>query len=73
MTDVLVTGMDLKVARVRRMVTQAQLAERMGIHPLTVLRMEQRAVVRPAMADRYHAALATFPSLTRPAEGPEAA
>lgn len=73
MTGMLVTGPDLKSARQRQQVTQQELAERMGVSVATVTRLEGRFAVKPATARRYQDALATFPSLTSPAEPPEAA
>lgn len=73
MTDVLVTGMDLKIARIRQQVSATDLAARMGVSRATVTNIEQRAGVKPATADKYRAALATFPTLATPHNGPQAA
>lgn len=54
------TGLDLKLARTAARVTQVALAERMGVRPQRVSQIEALAVVRPVLADRYVAALATL-------------
>lgn len=63
MTDVLVTGMDLKVARIRQSVKATELAARMGVSRATVTNIEQRFAVKPEQARQYREALATFPTL----------
>lgn len=73
MTDVLTTGIDLKVQRIRRQVTGRALAERMGISTATLTRLEQRGAVQPDVAQRYRDALATFPALATPSDGQSAA
>jgi DNA-binding XRE family transcriptional regulator len=73
MTDVLDTGMDLKVERIRRLVKATDLAERMGISRATLNRIEGLAGVKPGTALHYRAALATFPAVATAQDGPEAA
>lgn len=73
MTDVLVTGMTLKLERIARNVKQGQLASRMGVSPSKLSRLEDRYAVGPDAARQYRSALATFPSLTNAQDGPEAA
>lgn len=73
MNHMLVTGPDLKHSRNQRGVTQQELADRMGVNVATVTRLESKYIVKPATARRYQDALATFPSLTTPAEPPAAA
>lgn len=73
MTDVLVTGMDLKIARIRQQVSATDLAARMGVSRATVTNIEQRHGVKPEQAERYRAALATFPTLATPTDGQSAA
>lgn len=73
MTDVIVTGLDLKLARVARFVKATDLAARMGTSPSAVSRIESRFAVDPAIAKKYRDALATFPAVTTAQEGPEAA
>lgn len=73
MTDVLVTGMALKLERTARNVKQSALAARMGVSADKVSRLENRYAVDPDMARQYRKALATFPSLASPAEPQEAA
>jgi transcriptional regulator with XRE-family HTH domain len=73
MTDVLVTGMSLKLERIARSVKQGQLATRMGVSPDTLSRLENRYAVTSEQAQRYRKALATFPSLTSPSQPDQAA
>ena len=73
MTQMLLTGPDLKHARNQLGITQQALADRMGVSVATVTRIEQRYIVKPATARRFQDALATFPSLTSPVDGQDAA
>ena len=73
MTAMLLTGPDLKSARMRQAVTQQELAARMGVNVATVSRLEGKYALKPATARRYLDALATFPSLTSPAGPSDAA
>lgn len=73
MTDVLVTGMDLKLQRVARQVKATDLAARMGVSRSYLSQLESRYAVQPDAASRYRDALATFPSLVRPSDGQDAA
>jgi DNA-binding Xre family transcriptional regulator len=73
MTDVLTTGVDLKVARIRRLVKATDLAAQMGVSRATLNRIEGLAGVKPEVAQRYMAALTAFPSVATAQEGPEAA
>lgn len=72
MTDVLVTGMDLKLARIRQQVTATALARKMGVSRPYLSQVESRYAVQPEMANRYREALASFPSLASPSDGQEA-
>ena len=72
MTDVLVTGMDLKLARVARQVTATALAERMGVSRSYLSQLESRYAVRPEQAERYQTTLATFPALAAPSQAASA-
>ena len=67
MTDMLVTGMDLKLERVARQVTATALAERMGVSRSYLSQLESRYAVAPDKAKAYRSALATFPTLATPA------
>lgn len=73
MTDVLTNGMTLKLERIARYVKATDLAARMGVSRAYLSQLEARGAIQPEAADRYRKALATFPSLTSPAEPPEAA
>ena len=73
MTEMLVTGMDLKLERVARQVKAMDLAARMGVSRSYLSQLEARYSVQPDMAERYREALATFPSLARPTEPASAA
>jgi transcriptional regulator with XRE-family HTH domain len=55
-----VTGLDLKLRRTAARVTQRRLAEQTGWKAQYVSQVEARAVVPPATADRYVAALAAL-------------
>ena len=68
MTDMLVTGMTLKLERVARNVKQGDLAERMGVSRSYLSMLEGRYVVPAEAAERYRKYLASFPSLTSPSE-----
>lgn len=58
------TGMDLKVRRTRKRVTTIALAERAGWKSRQrISQIEALAVVPVDSADRYLAALATFPDV----------
>jgi len=50
--------MDLRLIRTAARVTQTALAGAMGVHRVTVVTLEQRAVVSADMDRRYRAALA---------------
>lgn len=54
------TGPDLQLRRVAMGVTQAALAERIGVNPNWITRREARARVKAEDAERYLAGLATF-------------
>lgn len=53
-----ITGLDLKLRRTAARVTQAQIAEHMGVRSQFISQIEARAVVRRETAERYMAALA---------------
>ena len=53
-----VTGLDLKLQRTAARVTQRELAEQLGVRAQFISQVEARAVVKPATAERYVAALA---------------
>lgn len=58
------TGMDLKLSRTRKRVTTIALAERAGWKSRQrISQIEALAVVPVESADRYIAALATFPDV----------
>jgi transcriptional regulator with XRE-family HTH domain len=64
------TGMDLKVKRIRRRVTTAELAERAGWKARSrVSQIESLAVVPEDAARRYLDALVTFPDVITSSEG----
>jgi hypothetical protein len=64
-----VTGMDLKLRRTRRRVTTIALAERAGWkNRQRVSQIEALAVVPVDTADRYLAALSTFPDVVTSVE-----
>jgi transcriptional regulator with XRE-family HTH domain len=64
------TGMDLKLERTRRRVTTIALAERAGWNSRQrISQIEALAVVPNETADRYLAALLTFPDVTTSREG----
>lgn len=73
MTDVLLTGMDLKLERVARQVTATALAEKMGVSRSWLSMLEGRYSVKPEVSSRYLEALASFPSLASRSEPPAAA
>lgn len=73
MTDVLVTGMTLKLERVAQSVKQTDLAAKMGVSRPYLSALENRYAVDPEVAQRYRTALASFPSLATPAEPASAA
>jgi transcriptional regulator with XRE-family HTH domain len=73
MTDVLISGLTLKLERVSQNVKATELAARMGVSRPYLSQVESRWSVDPKMAVRYREALATFPSLASPADPPQAA
>lgn len=54
------TGPDLQLRRVAMGVTQAALAERIGVNPNWVTRRESKARVKAEDAEKYLTGLATF-------------
>jgi predicted transcriptional regulator len=55
-----VTGLDLKLRRTAARITQVRLAAQADWKPAYVSQVEARAVVPPATAERYVAALAAL-------------
>jgi transcriptional regulator with XRE-family HTH domain len=51
------TGLDLRIARLRAGISQKELARRLGVYPQRVSEAEQRLRVAPKFVDRYLAAL----------------
>lgn len=73
MTEMLVSGTDLKLERIARHVKQGELAARMGVSPSRLSNLEARAVVNADKALAYRRALATFPAVATPSEPASAA
>lgn len=57
-----VTGMDLKVERIKARVTAVRLAEQMGVTRQRIAAIEGDAVVTPDTAERYREALLSVTS-----------
>ena len=60
MQTAMTTGPDLQLRRVAMGITQAALAERMGVSPNWVTRRESKARVKAEDAEKYLTGLATF-------------
>ena len=54
------TGPDLQLRRVAMGITQAALAERIGVNPNWITRRESKARVKAEDAEKYLTGLATF-------------
>ena len=72
-TEMLVSGLDLKLERVARQVKAIDLAEQMGVSKFYLSQLEGRHSIHPDVAAKYRQSLATFPSLARPTDTPSAA
>lgn len=74
MQSQMTTGPDLQLRRVAMGVTQAALAERMGVNANWVTRRESKARVKAEDAEKYLTGLATFGTVpTVTVQTPEAA
>lgn len=67
------TGLALRLERVARDVKARDLASAMGVTSGWVSRIESRRVVPTDTAEKYLAALATFPTVTNASDAPSAA
>jgi transcriptional regulator with XRE-family HTH domain len=62
------TGLELKLRRTARRVKAKDLARQMGVSNTSVSHIESRAIVTAQSAERYLAALATFPDVAAASE-----
>ena len=67
------SGLDLRVERVKRDIKAQDLAAAMGVKPSSLSRLEASRNVTDKAAQRYLTALATFPTVTTPVDGQDAA
>lgn len=68
MNEVTYSGMDLRLARIKADVSQKALAEAMGKYASHISRLEASRKVKPASAQAYLDALATFATVTTASE-----